>query len=66
MSDRTRNGKLKAAIFEAGLSQRQLARETGIPEAHVSMGLNGKFIFDEDQQRRVAMALGKSREELFG
>lgn len=60
-----RNVKLKMAIFEAGLTQRELARRAGIAESFLSMAVNGSYIPNEQQKTRIANELGKSKAELF-
>ena len=63
---RLRNSNLKMILFEIGVTQRQLARETQIPEAMVSMGINGKYIFAKEEKVRIANAVQKPVSELFG
>jgi transcriptional regulator with XRE-family HTH domain len=63
---RIKNSTLKMVIFEEGTTQRAVARETGIPETHISMAINGKYILDSAQRSRIARALGRKESELFG
>jgi len=59
------NVKLRNAIFEEGLTQKAVAAECGIPESVVSMIVNGKYVPDDHQKRRIAQTLGKYESELF-
>ena len=63
---RARNYQLKMILFEIGVTQRHLAQQTRIPEAMVSMGINGKYNFDSEEKIRIANALKKPVVELFG
>ena len=63
---RARNSNLKMVLFEIGVTQRRLAQQTQIPEAMVSMGINGKYNFDSEEKVRIANALKKPVSELFG
>ena len=57
--------KFKIAILQNGLSQRDLARKTGIPEAYLSMAINGKFNLDPVQRGKIIKAIGKPENEIF-
>jgi transcriptional regulator with XRE-family HTH domain len=59
------NKRLKVAFIESGKTQREVAREIGLSEALLSMAVRGRYLLDESQRRRVAIALGKPVEELF-
>jgi transcriptional regulator with XRE-family HTH domain len=59
------NLRLKMAILESGITQRQLAKKTGIHESLISMAVNGKYNFDARQKTRVAKALGRRETKLF-
>jgi transcriptional regulator with XRE-family HTH domain len=59
-----KNSKLKIAIFEAGISQRQLARETNIPESYISMAAHGKYNLNPLQVEKIAKALRTSPKEI--
>lgn len=60
-----RNTTLKAAIFEAGTTQRGLARATKIPESYLSQAINGRYNLNEQQRKCIAIALGRPEQELF-
>ena len=62
---RNLNLNLKLVIFKSGLSQRDIARNTGIPESIISMGVRGMYNFDEMQKAAIAKFLNKPVEELF-
>ncbi len=59
------NLKLKTAILEAGITQKELAQKTQINEGLLSLGVNGRYIFDAIQKARIAKALKKPVSELF-
>ena len=61
-----RNMKLKAAIFKFGVSQRKLARKARVPESYLSQAINGRYILDERQRRRIASALGVNDPSILG
>ncbi len=50
---------LKFSIFEAGLTQRALAREAQVAESLVSMATRGRYNLDRDQKTRIREALIK-------
>ena len=60
-----KNVKLRNAIFEAKLTQRDVAKKTKIPESQLSMSIHGRFILDEIQKARIAKLLGKPINQLF-
>ena len=60
-----RNVALKAAIFEAGLTQRELARRVGISESQISLALSGRFVLSEKEKDRISKELLKPVKELF-
>lgn len=59
------NRKLKAAMVQQGINQTELSAKTKIPPAWISMGINGRYLFDDDQMFRIAEALNSSKEKLF-
>ena len=61
----TKNAKLKLVLFKQGMTQRTLSQKTEIPEPVISMGINGKLIFDFAQKAKISLALGKDQQELF-
>ena len=61
-----RNIQLKLAFFEAGLSQREVAERTGIPEVYISLAVHGRYVLDEAQKNKIATALNKEKVEIFG
>lgn len=62
---RNLNKRLKHALIEKELKQRQVARGAGISEATFSLIVNGIYIPSEAQQIAIARILGESPEELF-
>lgn len=63
--ERAKNTKLKAALFQRGMSQVKLAELTSIPPSYVSMGLNGKFIFTPSQKAKIAESLNIPADQIF-
>ncbi len=59
------NVKLKIAIFENGLSQRELAKRTKIPESFISMSIHGKYNLDPVQRAKISKEIGKPESEIF-
>ena len=65
MHIRNRNIRLRTAIYESGLTQRAIATKTGIHESIMSMIVNGKYVPDVQQKRKIALVLRKDETELF-
>ena len=57
--------KLKLAILQMGLTQRETARRAGIDEGRLSLMTNGQYIADSVQRAQIAEALQKPETELF-
>ena len=60
-----KNLKLKMAIFQRGITQEKLAKQTGIPKAYISQVIHGRYIFDHEQQSKISEMLGVRIEEIF-
>lgn len=60
-----KNVKLKSIIFERGFTQRSLAEKTGIPEAHISMAIHGRYNLDREQQQHISSVLDCDPKEVF-
>ena len=60
-----RNLKLKMTLLESGITQKELSQITQINEGLLSLGINGRYIFDAIQRSRIAKALKKPVSELF-
>lgn len=60
-----KNLTLRMAIFMAGVTQRELARKAGIPEAHLSMAIHGKYNLDDLQKKKIANALDMPEKQVF-
>jgi len=60
-----RNVKLKTAIWEKGLCQKDFARVVGDHHTFVSRVVNGWVNLDEARKIKYAKALGKKTEEVF-
>jgi len=61
-----KNKALRLALFDKGISQRELSKRTHIPEAYISRAINGSFILTPQKKDRIAEELGLSVMELFG
>jgi transcriptional regulator with XRE-family HTH domain len=60
-----RQTKLKAALFESGVTQRELAGKTGIPANYISRFLSGRFNLTEEEKAKIGQALRRPISELF-
>ena len=60
-----KNSKLKLILFEGGMSQRDLAKKSGVHESTISLAINGKYNLDEIQKAKIAKALKMSINGLF-
>ena len=60
-----KNANLKAALFEEGITQRDLSQKTGIPRAYISLAINGKFNLDSEQKQKISVVLARDERELF-
>jgi transcriptional regulator with XRE-family HTH domain len=59
------NGKLRDAIFQAGLTQIRLAEMSNVPRQYISLHINGRFVLTDTQKKRIADALNRPLDELF-
>lgn len=57
--------KLKLIILENGLTQREIARKSGIDEATLSLIATGRYAPDPIQKARIAQAIQKPESTLF-
>jgi len=60
-----KNIKFQIALLEANMCQRDLAKATGINEALISLGVRGRYIFNEQQKEKISKYLRKPVNELF-
>jgi transcriptional regulator with XRE-family HTH domain len=60
-----KNANLKAALFEEGITQRDLSQKTGIPRAYISLAINGKFNLDSEQKQKISVVLARDERDLF-
>jgi transcriptional regulator with XRE-family HTH domain len=60
------NTELKKILIDRGLTQRELARATGMHEVTLSLIIRGVYVPSGDQQERIARILGKDTKFLFG
>jgi hypothetical protein len=52
-------------MFEKNITQAELSLKTGIPRAYISLAINRKFNFDDEQKSKIARALRTSLCEVF-
>ncbi len=52
-----KNLKLKIALMQKNLTQRDLAKATRIPEASLSLAIRGRLILSDQQWQRIASTL---------
>ena len=57
--------KLKVAIIEAGLTQREVAKRIGMHDTKLSAIINEYRLPSEDEQRAIAKVLRKPVGDLF-
>ena len=58
--------KLRSAIFEEGLTQKETADRAKINYYYLSGAIRGRYILSADERRRLAGVLCRSEVELFG
>jgi len=59
------NLKFKMAILEAGLTQKKIAKESGLQESIISLVSRGRYNPDSVQRAKIARAIGRLESELF-
>ena len=57
---------LKVILLKRGLSQRDLAKQSGINETEISRFIHGRVNLDSVQVARIAEALKLNPSEIFG
>jgi plasmid maintenance system antidote protein VapI len=60
-----KKGRLKGIIFESGKNQRQISRETKIPETKLSAFINGRMDLTPKEKKSLARVLKVSEAILF-
>jgi hypothetical protein len=60
-----KNLKLKSLLWNQGITQRDLSKTTKIPEAYISLGLSGRYVFNSLERAKIARALGVPESEIF-
>lgn len=60
------NIPLKVAILESGLTQRDLARLSGLHENYISMLVRGRLNPNEAEKQKISAVVGKEPQHLFG
>ena len=59
------NYRLKNRLISLNMPQRELAAKAGIPEAHMSMAIRGKYILTEQKRDRIAEILCCAVSDIF-
>ena len=57
--------KLKIEILKSGLTQKSVAKRSGINEGVLSQIANGKLIPDHRQRQKISVAMGMRESDLF-
>lgn len=60
-----KNSRLKLKLWEQGITQQTLSSKTGIPRTYISLGINGRYVFDEGQKQKIAEVLELKAKQLF-
>lgn len=63
MVDKNRN--IVLALLDHRLTQRELARRSGVHETRLSLMVNGRLVPSESEANRIAEALKRKPSELF-
>lgn len=53
-----RKPRLKITLYEKGLTQRELARKSGIPEGYISRYISGRFNLSDREKESIARVVG--------
>ena len=53
-----KNINLKMALFTEGITQNELANQTGIPRSYISQAIHGRYILDDIQKLQICEILG--------
>ena len=59
------NIKIKVALLEEGMTQKELSETAGISIGLISLGLNGRYLFRKEQRESIAKALNRKVSQLF-
>lgn len=62
---RKKNIRLKVKLFEKDMRQSDLCKIAGVKECHLSMSINGKYNFTDDEMLRIASALECKVSDIF-
>jgi len=60
-----KNTKLLVAIKEAGATQKQVARKSGVSETYISYAINGRFNLNPVEKAKIAQALNRPVRQIF-
>ena len=63
--NRKPNTRLKSALLENGMTQRDLARKAKVSEFYISMNIQGRYLFTDNDRMKIALVLGRDETELF-
>ena len=57
--------RLLNILYTENIKQRELAKETGIHESRISMGIRGRLIFNFVERSKISEFLGVRQSDLF-
>jgi transcriptional regulator with XRE-family HTH domain len=61
-----RSAKLKALIFDRGLTASEVAKRANLPASYLSLAIHGRFNLTEQEKSKIAEVLDTSPDQLFG
>jgi DNA-binding XRE family transcriptional regulator len=65
MNKTMRRSKLKIAIWESGMTQREVSSQSGVSEWSISQSINGRVILTEEEKKALAQCLERDVSEIF-
>ena len=60
------NRDLKILMMDLRMNQTALAEKSGVPRSTLNAIVNGRLVPSDQQEEKIAAAVGKSSEEIFG
>ena len=57
--------RLKLILLKEGMTQRELAKQSGVTESYISLYVRGRMNLSTDQKARIAEALGVPLKKVF-
>lgn len=59
------NHRLKLILLKQGMTQRELAKQSGVTESYISLYVRGRMNLSTDQKTRIAEALSMPLNRVF-